>query len=69
MSNKANIQSFDAMEQFAIHLKKSREQINQSASEMRNEIARRQNTIQEVLPQQVNKKILHFQEVIKKTQL
>ena len=68
MSNKANIQSFDALEQFALHLKKSREQINQTAGEMRNEITRRQKTIQEVLPQQVNKQILHWQEVIKKTQ-
>jgi hypothetical protein len=67
MSNKANIQSFDALEQFAIHLKKSREQINQSAGEMRNEILRRQKTIQETLPQQVNKQILHWQEVIKNT--
>ena len=51
MPSKANIQSFNALEQFAMHLKKSREQINQSAGEIRNEIARRQKTIQEILPQ------------------
>ncbi len=67
MSNKANIQSFDALEQFALHLKKSRDQINQASGEIRNEILRRQKTIQETLPQQVNKQILHWQEVIKNT--
>ena len=67
MSNKANINSFDALEQFAGHLKKSREQITQATSEIRNEIFRRQKTIEETLPQQINKQILHCQELIKST--
>ena len=68
MSEKANIQSIDAFEQYALHLKKSRDQINQQASEIRNELNRRVNMIQQSLPRQVNKQILHWQEIIKKTQ-
>ena len=68
MSQKANIQSIDAFEQYAMHLKKSRDQINQSAGEIRNELARRMKMIQQTFPRQVNKQILHWQDVIKQTQ-
>ena len=68
MPQKANIQSIDAFEQYAMHLKKSRDQINQSAGEIRNELARRMKMIQQTLPRQVNKQIIHWQDVIKQTQ-